>query len=144
MAWGRSWSPVSWLKFRMPAALPSVRSLIANVIATARALTAMVKLLSPNWPVYGGPRMTLGRAANNHTKLARERNPYLRYWFGQAAHSLRRSQPDYAHYYLLKSQEGSPSPRKRALVLTARKAVRLVFALLHKAQSDHLEEGPTA
>lgn len=90
------------------------------------------------------PKNASGRSANTHAKLARERNPYLRYWFGQAAHSLRRSQPDYAHYYLLKSQEGSPSPRKRALVLTARKAVRLVFALLHKAQSDHLEELPIA
>ena len=89
------------------------------------------------------PKSDSGRAANLHPKLARERNPYLRYWFGQAAHSLRRSQPDYAQYYLLKSQEGSPSPRKRALVLTARKAVRLVFALLHKAQRDHLEELPT-
>ena len=89
------------------------------------------------------PKNDSGRNSHQQTKLARERNPYLRYWFGQAAHSLRRSQPDYAQYYQRKAQQSSPAPRKRALVLTARKAVRLVFALLHKAQREHLEEGPT-
>ena len=88
------------------------------------------------------PKNDSGRTTHLPSKLARERNPYLRYWFGQAAYSLRRSQPAYAQYDQLKLQQTSPAPRKRALVLTARKAVRLVFALLHKAQRDHLEAVP--
>ena len=73
-------------------------------------------------------------------RLARERNPYLRYWLVQAAHTLQLYQPDYAAFYWRKFNETRHHQHKRALILTARKAVRLVFALLHKGQQSCLKE----
>ena len=90
------------------------------------------------------PQNDSGRVTGQSKSLARERNPYLRYWFVQAAHTLQRYQPSYAAYYQLKKQEAAHHHHKRALVLTARKAVRLVFALLHKAQADLPKEADTA
>jgi len=86
------------------------------------------------------PRNSSGRFEGDDRHLARERNPYLRYWFVQAAYSLKRHQPEYAAYYRRKFVESSKHPHKRALILTARKAVRLIFALLYKGQRHCLEE----
>jgi transposase len=86
------------------------------------------------------PKNSSGRFEGRDRRLARERNPHLRYWFVQAAYALKRHQPEYRDYYALKFRETSKNPHKRALILTARKAVRLVFALLHKGQMARLEE----
>ena len=86
------------------------------------------------------PRNSSGRFEGDDRHLARERNPYLRYWFVQAAYSLKRNQEDYATYYQRKFNEVKNHQHKRALILTARKAVRLIFALLHKGQLARLEE----
>jgi len=86
------------------------------------------------------PRNASGRFEGDDRHLARERNPYLRYWFVQAAYSLKRHRDDYAAYYDRKHGEANKHPHKHALILTARKAVRLVFALLHEGQMARLEE----
>lgn len=98
---------------------------------------AVAKLAGLWWPTNDSGRF---QAADRH--LARERNPYLRYWFVQAAHSLRRYHPDYTVYYWRKFHEVPTHQHKRALTLTARKAVRLIFALLHKGQLACLKEVP--
>jgi len=97
---------------------------------------AVAKLAGLWWPQNAS-----GRFQAQDLHLSRERNPYLRYWFVQAAHTLQRYQPDYAAYYRKKFNEARHHHHKRALILTARKSVRLVFALLHKGQQDRLEEG---
>jgi len=86
------------------------------------------------------PRNDSGRFEGQDRYLARERNPYLRYWFTQAAYSLKRHRADYADYYDRKYNEVKKHQHKRALILTARKSVRLIFALLHKGQMARLEE----
>jgi len=86
------------------------------------------------------PRNSSGRFEGDDRHLARERNPYLRYWFVQAAYSLKRNREDYATYYQRKFNEVKKHQHKRALILTARKAVRLIFALLHKGQMARPEE----
>jgi len=86
------------------------------------------------------PRNSSGRFEGDDRHLARERNPYLRYWFVQAAHSLKRNREDFAAYYQRKYNEVKKHQHKRALILTARKAVRLIFALLYKGQMARLEE----
>jgi len=86
------------------------------------------------------PRNSSGRFEGQDRHLARERNPYLRYWFVQSAYSLKRHQDEYANFYQRKYQEASKHHHKRALILTARKAVRLIFALLHKGQMARLQE----
>jgi transposase len=87
------------------------------------------------------PRHDSGRVQGFQPYLARERNPHLRYWFVQAAHTLHRYQPDYRRFYWKKYHEAHKHHHKRAIVLTARKAVRLIFALLHKGRQACLEEG---
>lgn len=86
------------------------------------------------------PRNSSGRFEGQDRHLARERNPYLRYWFTQTAYSLKGKQDEYAAYYRRKYHEVTKHQHKRALILTARKAVRLIFALLHKGQMARLEE----
>ena len=63
-------------------------------------------------------------------RLDKQSNAYLRYYLVEAADSLRRHNPEYRDYYQKKYQEVSKHQHKRALVLTARKLVRLVYALL--------------
>ena len=97
---------------------------------------AVAKLAGLWWPKHDS-----GRFHSQDLHLSRERNPYLRYWFVQAAHTLQRYQPDYKSFYWRKFHEVTHHQHKRALVLTARKAVRLIFALLHKGQRICREEG---
>jgi transposase len=96
---------------------------------------AVAKLAGLWWPQHDSGRF---QADDRH--LARERNPYLRYWFVQAAHTLQRYDPHYAAFYQRKFNQVRSHQHKRALVLTARKAVRLIFALLHKGQRICLKE----
>jgi len=65
------------------------------------------------------------------TYIKKTGNVYLRYYFVQAADQLRKYLPEYTSYYSRKFKESKTHHHKRALVLTARKAVRLIFALLH-------------
>jgi hypothetical protein len=86
------------------------------------------------------PRHSSGRFEGEDRHLARERNPYLRYWFVQAAHTLKKHRPDFEDFYRRKYNEVNNHQHKRALILTARKAVRLIFALLHKGQMTRLAQ----
>jgi hypothetical protein len=58
----------------------------------------------------------------------------LRYYLVEAANSLRLHNDDYAAYYRRKYDEVPKHRHKRALVLTARRFIRLAFALLSKGQ----------
>jgi len=64
------------------------------------------------------------------TRLTRSGNRYLRYYFCEAANAVRMRDPEYAAYYERKYHEVRQHQHKRALVLTARKLVRLVVRLL--------------
>ncbi len=61
-------------------------------------------------------------------------NVYLRYYFILGADKLRQFNLEHQAYYWRKFNEVSKYQHKRALVLTARKLVRLVYALLAKNQ----------
>jgi len=87
------------------------------------------------------PSQDSGRVQGVQPHLARERNPYLRYWLVQSGHTLVRYQPDYCQFYWKKYHETHTHQHKRALILTARKTVRLIFALLHKGRQACLKEG---
>lgn len=86
------------------------------------------------------PKNSSGRFEGQDRHLARERNPYLRHWLIQSAFCLKGQQTEYAAYYQKKRNEVTKHQHKRALVLTARKATRMIFALLHKGQMRRLEE----
>ncbi|MDI6601924.1 MAG: IS110 family transposase [Thermoanaerobacteraceae bacterium] len=68
------------------------------------------------------------------TSLAKCGNFYLRYYLVEAANLLRMHVDEYRAFHYKKYNEVNKHQHKRALVLTARKAVRLVFALLSKGQ----------
>ena len=75
-----------------------------------------------------------GNFVGEDEPLNRAGNRYLRYYLIEAADSMRRHNAEYQAYYQKKYQEAAKHAHKRALVLTARKLVRLVFALLDKNQ----------
>lgn len=96
---------------------------------------AVAKLAGLWWP-----KNDSGRFQSQDRHLSRERNTYLRYWFVQSAYTLQRYHSDYKSYYWRKYNEAHKHPHKRALMLTARKSVRLAFALLYKGQRLRLKE----
>jgi len=59
-------------------------------------------------------------------------NPYLRYYLVEGANSVRTHDEDFRKYYQKKYNEVRLHQHKRALVLTARKLVRLCFTLLRE------------
>ena len=71
-----------------------------------------------------------GNFTGETTHLGKSGNRYLRYYLLEAANSLRRCDPEFKRYYNLKFKEVNKFQHKRALALTARKLVRLVFRLL--------------
>lgn len=82
-----------------------------------------------------------GRFIAEDTSLSRNGNQYLRYYLVEAANSVRRHVPEYQAYYEKKHSEVPKHQHKRALVLTARKLVRLVDALLRSHQLFTPERG---
>ena len=58
----------------------------------------------------------------------------MRYYLIEAANSVRMHNAEYGRYYQTKYDESSKHKHKRALVLTARKLVRLVDAMLRHNQ----------
>jgi transposase len=64
------------------------------------------------------------------TAMTKRGNPYLRYYLVEGANSVREHCPEYHAFYQAKKAQTPKHAHKRALVLTARKLVRLVDALL--------------
>ena len=75
-----------------------------------------------------------GNFESERTPLTRTGNQYLRYYMVEAANSIRRHEDTYRLYYQKKYDEVPKFKHKRALVLTARKLVRLVDTLLRNHQ----------
>ena len=95
------------------------------------------------WPLpicrLGWPAHESGQFQAEDTHLSQRGNSYLRYYLVEAANSVRRHCPEYADYYAAKYAETPRHPHQRALVLTARKLVRLIDALL---RSQALYQAP--
>ncbi|BFH13767.1 hypothetical protein PMJ10TS2_33950 [Paenibacillus melissococcoides] len=64
----------------------------------------------------------------------RSGNRFLRYYLVEAANSVKNRDPEFREYYRKKFNEVPKHQHKRALVLTARKLVRLVDVLLRNDQ----------
>jgi len=70
----------------------------------------------------------------SQTRLIRSGNRFLRYYLIEAANKVRMHDPVFAEYYATKKAEPKQYAHKRALALTARKLVRLVYHLLKTNQ----------
>ena len=75
-----------------------------------------------------------GEFDSDETPMIKAGNRYLRYYLIQAANSVVTYCPEYTAYYTKKYAEVSKHQHKRALALTARKLIRLIFGLLDKNQ----------
>jgi len=75
-----------------------------------------------------------GNFEADDTPLSKAGNRYLRYYLIEAAGSVSRFEPEYRDFYQKKFAEVKNHQHKRALALTARKLVRLIFGLLAKNQ----------
>lgn len=74
------------------------------------------------------------------TSLAKTGNAYLRYYLIEAANSVRLNCAEYQVYYAAKFAQSTKHAHKRALVLTARKLVRLVDCLLRAGVAYQVPE----
>lgn len=75
-----------------------------------------------------------GEFKAEETPMSKSGNEYLRYYLIEAANALRMHNAEYKAYYTTKSKEVPKHQHKRALVLTARKLIRLIYALPKKGQ----------
>ena len=73
-----------------------------------------------------------GNFVSQNTRMTKVGSVYLRYYLIQGADKLRHFNLEYKAFYWRKYNEVHKYQHKRALVLTARKLVRLVHALLTK------------
>lgn len=88
---------------------------------------ALAKYAGITWSVNQS-----GPMKSDETRLTKRGNKYLRYYFMEAANSVRRYDPAYRSYYLSKFNEVHTHQHRRAVSLTSRKLIRLVFGLLIK------------
>lgn len=84
-------------------------------------------------------RKDSGSKSSDHRKQPNSCNSYLRYYIVEATASVIRHNDVYASFYYKKRNEVKVNKHKRALVLTSRKFVRLVFGMLrnHKLFDNH-------
>jgi Transposase IS116/IS110/IS902 family/Transposase len=83
------------------------------------------------------PRRQSGQFETEDRPRAKAGNAYLRSYLCEAANSLRVHNEEYRRFYERKYKETPTHAHKRATVLTARKLVRLVHALLRTNQLYH-------
>lgn len=75
-----------------------------------------------------------GQFKADDTSMSKAGNSYLRYYFLEATSHIKLHCPEYGEYYSKKYAEVKTHQHKRALTLTARKAIKLIFGLLAKNQ----------
>lgn len=80
------------------------------------------------------PKNQSGDKNSENTSLAKRGNRYLRYYLVEAANLVRSRDAEYREFYHKKYNETAKHQHKRAIVLTARKFVRLVDILLRNHQ----------
>jgi transposase len=129
-----------WME-RVPNPLLSVRGLGPVITAGLLAEIADVTRFRdhPQLARYAG--LTWKKWASGHfvaeeTRLTKTGNAVLRYYLLEGADRMRRFDLEYQAFYWRKYGEVHKHQHKRALVLTARKLVRLVHALLTSNQPD--------
>lgn len=86
---------------------------------------------------YAGLIWTQNQSGNytaDDTQMSKAGNRYLRYYLIEAANSVKNNVPEYKAFYRKKFDEVKTHQHKRALALTSRKLIRLIFGLLDNNQ----------
>jgi transposase len=71
-----------------------------------------------------------GKFEADDTPLTKTGNSYLRYYIIEAANQVRKYIPEYTEFYNRKMDESTTNKEMRAQVLTARKLIKLIYALM--------------
>lgn len=90
------------------------------------------------------PRFQSDEFESEDRRMSNSGNRFLRYYFCEAAQVVRLHAPEYRDYYNRKYKEVRKHQHKRAVVLTARKLVRLVVRLLTTNEPYRLRQAPKA
>jgi len=98
-----------------------------GTIASFQSHDSLAKFAGLTWR-----KRQSGNYSSDETEMTKTGNPYLRYYFIEAASSVKNYIPEFEKYYRKKYYEVTTHQHKRALALTARKLVRMIFALLSK------------
>ncbi len=83
-----------------------------------------------NYAGLSWSRHQSGKFEAEQTHLVHSGNRFLRYYLIEATDHVRKHDPELKRFYARKYEETPKTKAKRALVLTARKFVRVVYALL--------------
>ena len=89
-------------------------------ISAFHSSDALAKFAGLYWP-----KGDSGDFVSEDNKLSKAGNPYLRYYLGEAANSVRKHIPEYAEFYAKKYAEVSKHQHKRALNISTREHSRL-------------------
>lgn len=100
-----------------------------GTIAAFDSHNALAKYAGLTWRVKQS-----GNYSADDTRMTKTGNKYLRYYLIEATSSIKNHIPEYKEYYKKKYDEVTTHQHKRALALTSRKLVRLIFGLLTKNQ----------
>jgi transposase len=92
------------------------------------------------WVGLWWPRNQSGTFEGEITRMPKDGNRYAHYALIQLANCLREHSAEFATYYSRKHAESKTHAHKRALVLSARKAIGLIVALLHTGQLYRIPE----
>lgn len=90
---------------------------------------ALANYAGLTWPAHNSAEFK-----SEENPLSHRGNAYLKYYLIEAANMVRLHVPEYTDFYNKKYKEALKHKHRRALVLTARKLVRLVYALLRTNQ----------
>jgi len=100
-----------------------------GTIASFDSHNALAKYAGLTWRVKQS-----GDYTSDETRMTKTGNKYLRYYLIEAANSVKYQVTEYNTFYSKKYGEVTKHQHKRALALTSRKLVRLIFSLLTKNQ----------
>ena len=100
-----------------------------GTIVSFKSHDALAKYSGLTWRVNQS-----GNFSSDETKMTKTGNKYLRYYLIEAANSVKNNVTEYNMFYSKKFGEVTTHQHKRALALTSRKLVRLIFGLLTKNQ----------
>ncbi len=124
------------IEYQSLISIPGIGPVLASgILAEIGTITsfdsqdALAKYAGLTWRVNQS-----GDYSTDDTRMTKTGNKYLRYYLIEAANSVKNHIPEYREYYYKKYGEVTTHQHKRALALTSRKLVRLVFGLLTKNQ----------
>lgn len=127
---------INTTEFQSLISIPGIGPVLASgilseigTITSFKSHDSLAKYAGLTWRVNQS-----GNFKSSETRMTKTGNKYLRYYLIEAANSVKNNVPEYREYYYKKFGEVTKHNHKRALALTSRKLVRLIFGLLTKNQ----------